>query len=55
MSKMINTWRSRMAQRDRFRRTLNELNSMTDAEAADLGLRRADFRATAWDAVYGGH
>lgn len=53
MSKMINTWRSRMEQRSRFIRTLNELNAMDDAEAADLGLSRANFRQTAWDAVYG--
>lgn len=53
MSKMINTWRSRMQKRDRFRQTLKELNAMSDIEANDLGLNRANFPETARAAVYG--
>lgn len=53
MSKMITTWRTRLEQRNRFIRTLNELNAMDDAEVNDLGLSRANFRKTAWEAVYG--
>ncbi|MBE3637658.1 DUF1127 domain-containing protein [Mangrovicoccus algicola] len=53
MTKIVNTWKSRFEQRGRFRRTLSELNLLSDREAADLGLSRADFRAVAHRSVYG--
>ena len=53
MTKIVNSWRSRFAQRERFRRTLNELNQLSDREAADLGLTRSEFRRVAWASVYG--
>ena len=39
--------------RQDYRRTLAELNAMSDAEARDLGLNRADFPSIAAHAVYG--
>ncbi len=53
MTKIVNTWKSRFAQRERFRRTLSELNMLSDREAADLGLARSDFRRVAHESVYG--
>ena len=39
--------------RQDYRRTLAEVNAMSDAEALDLGLNRTDFPALAAQAVYG--
>lgn len=53
MAKVINTFRSRLARREAYRRTLNELNALSDREAADLGLNRVDFVRVAREATYG--
>lgn len=53
MSKLITNWRSRAEQRSRYRQILRELQSMTDAEASDIGLNRVDFHRTARETVYG--
>lgn len=53
MANVLNTVRGRLARREAFRRTLNELNSLSDREAADLGMSRADFARVAREAVYG--
>ncbi len=36
-----------------YRRTLDELNELSDREMADLGLSRAMLRRAAFEAVYG--
>ena len=53
MTKVINTFRSRFARREAFRRTLAELSALSDREAADLGLSRVDFVRVAREATYG--
>ncbi|WP_413206399.1 DUF1127 domain-containing protein [Rhodospirillum sp. A1_3_36] len=42
-----------LAQWRAFRRTYDELNSMSDAELDDLNMRRCDLRDIAWQAVRG--
>ena len=49
----LNDWRAAYARRRTFRRTLRELQDLTDRELADLGLHRASLRAAAHEAVYG--
>lgn len=36
-----------------FRKTVRELNTLSGAELADLGLSRGSIRSTAFEAVYG--
>ncbi len=36
-----------------YRRTLSELNQLSDRELADLGLSRSALQSVAWHAVYG--
>ncbi len=50
---ILNTLRSRLDQRNRYLRTLAELNSLSEAEAHDLGLSRTEFPRLAHEAVYG--
>lgn len=45
--------RARLDRRNRYLQTLSELESMSDREALDLGLSRADFPRLAREAVYG--
>ncbi|WP_112324039.1 DUF1127 domain-containing protein [Oceanibium sediminis] len=42
-----------LAESREFRRTYNELNSLSDRELADLGLNRMDLSRVARDTVYG--
>ncbi|GAA4225113.1 DUF1127 domain-containing protein [Sagittula sp. NFXS13] len=51
---MISSIRSRMAKHAQYRRTLNELYSMTEADMRDLNMDRADMSRIAYQAVYGG-
>lgn len=44
-------WRRRLAL---FTRTVDELNHLTDRDLADLGIPRADIRAIAREAAFGG-
>ncbi len=44
--------REKMAQRRNYRRTLNELSSLSAHQLADLGLHRATLRETAHQSVY---
>lgn len=53
MSHFFNRARTAYRKQVDYQRTLTELNAMSDAEAQDLGLSRADFRRIASEAVYG--
>lgn len=35
-----------------YRRTLNEMQALSNRELADLGLHRSELRRVAWQAVY---
>ncbi|MCF8482080.1 MAG: DUF1127 domain-containing protein [Rhodospirillum sp.] len=50
---MIAHLRVSLAQWRAFRRTYDELNTMSDAELDDLDMRRCDLRDIAWRAVRG--
>lgn len=45
--KLMNTLTTYMRKRSNYKRTLNELNSLTDRELADLGLHRGMIRSVA--------
>lgn len=45
--------KTRMAQYRTFRRTMNELNALTDRELADLGINRSMIHSISHDAAYG--
>ena len=45
--KLMNTLTTYMRKRSNYKRTLNELNSLTDRELADLGLHRGMIRSIA--------
>ena len=53
MNQFFNRARDAYRKNAQFRRTLAELNNMSDFEARDLGLSRSDFRRIATEAVYG--
>lgn len=42
----------RQAQRQAFRKTVNELSAMSDRDLTDIGIHRADIRAIAQQAAY---
>lgn len=42
-------WMARLERNRRFRRTLAELNTLSDRELADLGMSRAMLRSVAWE------
>lgn len=44
----------RFAQYSTYRRTLDELNTLTERELADLGISRAQIRSIAYKAAYDG-
>ena len=46
-------WRAAYAKHRIFRRTLRELDALTDRELNDLGLSRSMIRSAAHEAVYG--
>ena len=50
---MFNEARTALAKRRMYNRTVSELDALTGAELSDLGLSRANIRATAYEAVYG--
>ncbi|MBP0483060.1 DUF1127 domain-containing protein [Sagittula salina] len=50
---MISNLRSRMEKRAQYRRTLNELEALTEADMRDLNMCRADMPRIAYQAVYG--
>lgn len=41
-----------LSRRRLYRRTLNELSSLSDRQLADLGLNRSMLRRVAWQAAY---
>ena len=45
--KLMNTLTDYMRKRSNYKRTLNELNSLTDRELDDLGLHRGMIRSVA--------
>lgn len=53
MSHFFSTLENTYRKNAQYRRTLAELNAMSDAEANDLGLNRVDFARIAAEAVYG--
>ena len=53
LSATLRDWRAGYAKRRTYKRTLRELNELTDRELNDLGLSRSSLRAAARDAVYG--
>lgn len=53
MVNITSSVRSRLAKRSAYLKTLSELNALSDAEAADLGMFRHDFERIARQAVYG--
>ena len=50
---MISSLRSRYSKHAAYRRTLHELEAMSDADMRDLNMARADVRRIAYQAVYG--
>lgn len=44
----------RFARYRTYRRTLDELESMSDRELADIGLHRSQLRGIAWRSAYAG-
>ncbi|MCC1494072.1 DUF1127 domain-containing protein [Cognatishimia sp. F0-27] len=52
-SSLIASLRDRWARYTLYRRTLAELNGLSNRELADLGLSRAGLRSVAYEAVYG--
>ena len=50
---LLRDWRAAQAKRRLYRRTLRELNDLSDRELNDLGLSRSSVRAAAHGAVYG--
>lgn len=42
-------WMARLERNRRFRRTLAELNTLSDRELADLGMSRSMLRSVAWE------
>ncbi|WP_425070879.1 DUF1127 domain-containing protein [Sagittula sp. S175] len=51
---LISNLRDRMAKNAQYRRTLTELETMTEADMRDLNMSRADLPRIAYQAVYGG-
>lgn len=51
--RLFNTFRAAAAKRAQYYRTLDELRSMDDQTARDLGVNRYDFPAIAYRSVYG--
>lgn len=51
---LISNLRDRMAKAAQYRRTLNELEAMSEADMRDLNMSRADMPRIAYQAVYGG-
>lgn len=51
---MIANLRARYAKHAQYRRTLHELESLTEADMRDLNMARADMPRIAYQAVYGG-
>ena len=50
---LLRGWRAAQAKRRIYRRTLAELDGLTDRELQDLGIARSMVRAVAHEAVYG--
>ncbi|WP_371169154.1 DUF1127 domain-containing protein [Aliiroseovarius sp. 2305UL8-7] len=49
----ITEWKEQLETRSLYRKTVRELNQLSDRELADLGLGRGSIRHTARMAVYG--
>lgn len=50
-SDLRTTLAEKMARRAVYRRTLNELYSLSDRDLADLGIHRSQVRSIAWQAA----
>ena len=51
---LIGSLNQRVQRYRTYRKTLEELETLSDRELFDLGLSRAQFRAIAYNAAYGG-
>ncbi len=51
-SALVHTLRTGLAKRKLYSNTLNELQSLSDRELADLGLHRSMLRRVAYEAAY---
>ncbi|WP_299370509.1 DUF1127 domain-containing protein [uncultured Tateyamaria sp.] len=53
VARFLETAAERHAQRRVYRTTLDELNTLTNRELADLGMHRSELKRIAWESAYG--
>lgn len=52
LNALFSDWKAAIARRFAFRKTLRELDALTNRELADLGLQRSELRRVAYQAAY---